>query len=331
MAQNLKREMIFRGLIDRKQNIFIKRQRNHDLLFFNRLKNEERLALLRMSETIMRCPLFGRFKISKNQLSIMASELKALSGPRRLVIQVAGRVFDRRDLSRWLTREMNERGVSFSENEDDPEVWMICIDEAYYFGIPAFKEDQAAGRSARTQERPGSLPPPIAAAIAFAGMPADDDVIFDPTCGSGTLLAEAHAYAPRARLIGRDIDPEAIAIAKQNLSEIREQGVTVDLKVGDSRLPLTHETAVTLAMANLPFGVQFGSKADNPKLYEKILGALLSCAHKDKWRAVLYTSDVESLEIAIKQLPQIKTQNLFHAKARGENATAFLVKRTEGR
>lgn len=325
LAQALKRELVFVGAVDRKQQLFIKRQRNHDLIFLNRLKSEAGIPRLRIAETIMRCPLFGRFKISKTQLQTMATELQAL-GPRRLVAQVAGRQFDRRDLTRWLTKEMETRGYQFSTDESVPEVWMICIDESYYFGIPIGKAREAEGRESRVSERHGSLPPPIAAALTFAGMPGDTDVILDPVCGSGTLLAEAHAYAPKAVRLGRDIDAEAIRIARANLGS-----AGVDLDVADSRSLDLKRQDITLVLANLPFGVQFGDKHTNPELYRGIINNCLRFANPEKWRAALLTSDVESLRQALaealKAHPELETQDLFRVKIRGELATAVLLKR----
>lgn len=325
LALVLKRELSFRGALERKQDLFIKRQRNHDLVFANKLKNDAGLPLLRIADSSYRCPIFGRYKISKRQLETLAEELRPL-GPRRLVVQVAGRVFDRRDLSRWLEKELSDRDYHFSNDVED-EVWMFCIDEAYYFGIPISKARAAGGRSEREQERQGSLPAPIAAAIAFSGLPQNDDVILDPVCGSGTLLAEAHAYAPQAKRIGVDIDSEAVQISKTNLGARNHENIEI-LK-GDSRKPLNRKD-VSLVLANLPFGRQFGDKKDNPELYFEIFNALLASAtdsSKQKWRAVFLSSDLESMRAALSRTPDFDAQDLFRVKIRGELATALLVKR----
>jgi predicted RNA methylase len=338
LAQAIKRELVFAGAIDRKHKLFIKRQRNHDLILVTGPKKVEAMERLRMAETVMRCPLFGRFKISKTQLQLMADELIEI-GPRRLVVQVAGRQFDRRDLSRWLGKEMTARGYSFSsddgsdgDNSDDngddiDEVWMICIDEFYYFGIPIMKASGGEGRAQRESERHGSLPPSIAAALAFAGQPANDDVILDPVCGSGTCLSEVHAYAPQARLIGVDIDPEAIKVARANLKNLTTSS-QLSLTLGDSRKVPAARQDVTLLIANLPFGIQFGDRASNPELYRDILKNSLAVANPEKWRAVILTSDMESLNRALAEFKGLDRKELFRVKIRGELATALSLKRT---
>lgn len=320
LASVLKKEMVYVGALERKQDLFIKRQRNHDLLFANKLKSDNGLSRLRVAEAVYRCPIFGRFKISQRQMDTLAETLKPL-GPRRLVVQVAGRHFDRRDLARWLEKGLGERGYEFDDSVED-EVWMFAIDEAYYFGIPLMKSRSAAGRDERAAERHGSLPPPIAAAMAFAGMPKNDDVILDPVCGSGTLLAEARAYASEAVRIGVDLDKDAIQVARQNL------GDDAVLLTGDSTKIDLRRTDVSLVLANLPFGVQFGAKADNPRLYRGLVSAILRVARADRFRAVFLTSDIESLRGALADTGGLATQDLFRVKIRGELATALLIKRT---
>ena len=318
LANVMKKEMVYAGCIDRKQDLFIKRQRNHDLLFANRLKNPEGAERLRLAESVLRCPLFGRFKISKRQLEIMASELREL-GPRRLVVTVAGRVFQRQDLARWITKEMSARGYEFDQNIED-EVWMFCVDEAYYFGVPVVKSRDAEGRSDRVAERRGSLPPPVAAALAFAGMPKNDDVVLDPVCGSGSVLAEVLAYAPEASVTGVDIDREAIEIARENL------GGAASLIHGDSRrVAGALEGRVTLVVANLPFGVRYGTKQDNPRLYREILAEMLRLRAPSGWRGIFFTSDVESFRAATREISGVVVEESFKVQVRGELASAFRV------
>lgn len=65
----------------------------------------------------------------------------------------------------------------------------------------------------------GTLHPPLAAAMAR--LAALQDVappvtVLDPCCGAGTTLVEAHALAPRARLLGVDVDPAALRAAAAN-------------------------------------------------------------------------------------------------------------------
>lgn len=313
LARVLQKELNFIGATTRDQKLFTKLQRNHDLLFANHLKSDLRLDELRTAEMVLKCPAYGRFKISQRQLALMATTLTEV-GPRRLVVTVAGKVFQRQDLARFLTKSLAERGYSFDDDIED-EVWMFCIDESWYFGLPVFKTRQVE----RVAEREGSLPPTIAAAMAFAGMVRSDDIVFDPTCGSGTLLAAAREYAPEARLIGRDIDSHAVAVAKKNVP-------SADIAVGDSRSLGEVAFRPSLTLANLPFGVQFGSRETNADLYA---GLLRECMRLrgDSWRGIFLTSDTDNFAKAARETADLaQPEVMFKVKIRGELATAFRVR-----
>ena len=63
---------------------------------------------------------------------------------------------------------------------------------------------------------PGTLHPPVAAAMArLAGIEPGMRVL-DPCCGAGTILVEAQESAPRATVVGSDVDPAALAAAVRN-------------------------------------------------------------------------------------------------------------------
>ncbi|RCG31700.1 methyltransferase domain-containing protein [Sphaerisporangium album] len=63
---------------------------------------------------------------------------------------------------------------------------------------------------------PGTLHPPVAAAMARLALLDGARTVLDPCCGAGTLLVEASAIAARARLVGLDRDPDAVRAAARN-------------------------------------------------------------------------------------------------------------------
>ncbi|MGE3760485.1 MAG: N-6 DNA methylase, partial [Pseudobdellovibrionaceae bacterium] len=268
LGRLLSKEMMAHKIVPFKDRIFMKFQRNHDLLFMHAVEKKQGLRSLRIAERVLEVPAYGKYKISKNQLDAIASRLKKLTEPHRLVIGATGKHFQRQDLQRWLLKEMEKREIEFSFDEEDPEVWLLTVDELFYFGIPIFREDDAALRNHRTEERDGSLPPTAAAAMAFLAKPLENENIWDPCCGSGTLLAEAFAYTPKSHFIGTDIDTTAIAIAKNNLSHLPN----LNLQKGDHSKSGLADRSVQVVLANLPFGKKYGSEgAANEALYTKLL------------------------------------------------------------
>jgi hypothetical protein len=315
LAKTLVTELRFNALIDRRTKPTLLWQRNHDLVFLPRLQREPQPSDLRIAEEIHRCPVYGRYKISHHQLDVMAAALTAQKKSWHLVVSVDGTRFNRHELARWLARELLQRRAALDE-QSERIAFLFCVEDSYYFCMPFRMAESAALRQHRVAEREGSLPPTIAAAMAFLANPRDSDTVLDPVCGSGTLLAEVHAYAPGASLAGIDLDRHAIAAARRNLAHILQ----LRLAMGDARSTGLTEGSVTLFLANLPFGKQFGSRPENRQLYPDILRELVHLGRPEGWRAILLTSDLEALQAAVAAAPGIGIVAQSQVKIRGEAA-----------
>jgi 23S rRNA G2445 N2-methylase RlmL len=68
----------------------------------------------------------------------------------------------------------------------------------------------------KTASIPGTLHPPVAAAMARLAGIRPGLVVVDPCCGAGTILIEAAGLCPAARFAGGDIDPAALTAASTN-------------------------------------------------------------------------------------------------------------------
>lgn len=91
--------------------------------------------------------------------------------------------------------------------------------------------------------------PTLAAALArVAGIRADD-VVWDPFCGSGTELIERAWLGPFDRLLGSDLDPAALSVARTNLAAA---GVEASLTLGNAAT--LEVPAPTLILCNPPMG-----------------------------------------------------------------------------
>jgi len=321
LAKTLVTELRFNTLIDRRTKPTLLWQRNHDLVFLPRLQREPKPGDLRIAEEVHRCPVYGRYKISHHQLDVMAAALAAPKKPWHLVVSVDGTRFNRHELARWLARELQQRRAPLDE-QSSRLASLFCVEDAYYFCLPFRMAEDAALRKHRVAEREGSLPPTIAAAMAFLANPRDSDSVLDPVCGTGTLLAEVHAYAPSAPLAGIDLDRPAIAAARRNLAHLPQ----VQLSVGDGRSTGLPDGSMTLFLANLPFGKQFGSRPENRQLYPDILRELVRLGRPGDWRAILLTSDIEALQAAVAATPGIGIAAKNQVKIRGEAAVIATVR-----
>jgi tRNA (guanine6-N2)-methyltransferase len=98
----------------------------------------------------------------------------------------------------------------------------------------------------------GTLHPPLAAALALLGAPADGQAdVLDPFCGDGTIAIETALRYPDYRVAGSDIDQVRVDNARHNA---RLAGAAVTLSVQDAgTLPDTGD--VTAVLTNPPWNV----------------------------------------------------------------------------
>jgi len=86
-------------------------------------------------------------------------------------------------------------------------------------------------RAYKQDTGPGTLHPPVAAALARIARPEPGDVVLDPFCGDGTVAIETALAYPQARVVATDLDPARLANAAANA---RRAGVELSLAVADA-------------------------------------------------------------------------------------------------
>ncbi|GEM_PF-2682256 len=323
LAKLLIAEMRYRKYLPRQRSPLILRQRGHDLLFLTSIAKAPDCRTFLLAEEHFRCLAYGRFKISARQLDAVAQAMADLSAGFRLLVTVDGDHFQRRDVIRFVRRELEKRGKKVIEGDagdGDKALWCFCIGQDFYFARRESISALAAHRQERRAEREAALPPTIAAAMVFLGKPNKKDRILDPCCGSGTLLAEAKAQAPEATVWGYDLDENAIKIARQNLHIWPE--MTLAHSDG-TQTPLPPET-IDLFLANFPFGNVYGASDTNPALYEAFLQEMTRIG-RQKWRAVILTSDRDALASAMARHSQLKITHHQKVHIRGQMAEITII------
>lgn len=117
-------------------------------------------------------------------------------------------------------------------------------------------------RAWKTATIPGTLHPPVAAAMArLAGITAGMNVL-DPCCGAGTILAEAHEREPKANLTGSDLDPAALAAARRNTRHLPGLG----LHRGDAARLRLPDRSIDRIVTNPAWGRQVTARDPFPAL-----------------------------------------------------------------
>lgn len=101
----------------------------------------------------------------------------------------------------------------------------------------------------RVADVPASSHPTVAATLVYLSQPRANDVVWDPFMGAGLELIERAKHSAYTRLIGSDIDADALAAARANFESA---GVSVEIHQSDAiklRLP-----PLNVIICNPPLG-----------------------------------------------------------------------------
>jgi 23S rRNA G2445 N2-methylase RlmL len=159
------------------------------------------------------------------------------------------------------------RGWQFANENAWLEVWLTIRGQTAVCGV-RLSDRTMRHRTYKLEHVAASLRPTAAAAMVRLAGIAPGMTVLDPMCGAGTILAEALDLGRKrkgdpVRVLGGDIDPNAVFVASQNLERVGPVG----LARWDARqLPLPCES-VDRIVCNPPFGKQLSTIEEVGPLY----------------------------------------------------------------
>ena len=143
-----------------------------------------------------------------------------------------------------------------------------------------------------------AINPVVAACLARLVRTGEGGRVFDPTCGSATLLIERGKLDDDTMLKGADISPTAIGAAKKNI-EAAGLANRISLQRCDVRAPSAWRPC-TEVLANLPFGRRSSRQdMDLADLYRRLLDNLANNLLAGG-RALLYSANKPLLHRTLK-------------------------------
>ena len=162
----------------------------------------------------------------------------------------------------------------------------VFIDDTWaLIGVRLFDEPLSR-RSYRVANVRGSLRPTVAAALVHIGTAGRRrQRVWDPFCGSGTILCEAAELGHE--VWGTDIDSDAVDASRENISAVKRE-FWGRIEHGDSTLPKSwkkHQTSTAL-ISNIPWGKQVGITSKQA-LYDSIGSGMVDIARRGGSGAVL--------------------------------------------
>ncbi|MCI2417574.1 methyltransferase domain-containing protein [Saccharopolyspora sp. K220] len=172
--------------------------------------------------------------------------------------------------------------------------WRLTLDGTNATLLLRLGEFPAHRREYKTATIPGTLHPPVAAAMALLADLHPGQTVLDPCCGAGTLLIEAHHAVPGMTLIGFDLASRPRRAAKIN--SIGTAPLRIE-RADAAALPVA-DRSIDRVLCNPPWGSQVragGFLASDPEQWWCELARVLA----DDGRAVVLVPDARSLSYAL--------------------------------
>ncbi len=152
-------------------------------------------------------------------------------------------------------------------------------------------------RAWRAINVPGALNATVAYAMSQIQPSANQECVLNLCCGTGTILVEHAQSKPSDKLFALDNSASMLSAAQRNL-DLSDTAQRVSLLQADvGRVPLPSR-ALDRIYADLPFGGQVGSHADNLRLYPLLLREAYRLAKADT-ALILLTHELSLLRKCI--------------------------------
>ncbi|HEY1425094.1 MAG TPA: hypothetical protein VGF50_00350 [Caulobacteraceae bacterium] len=290
--------------------------RNYDVLVLPGDVVAPGAGVSRLCTNVLRASVFGRSAVTPRQLDALATLFRQ-GGYARLTASLAGDHFNRLDLARWVRQQLISRGVALAEA--GRALWLIVVDDKFYFGEELQNYHDAPGRD-QASTRSGALPPTIGAAMVFAAQVSADDVVWEPTAGSGGLVGELLSQS-KAPVLATDVDANAVAGLRQRFARAERLWTAH----GDAGVAVLPRSDLSLTIANLPFGALYQPQGGAAALYLAILRNSLAHAGR-RWRGVFLTSDGAAMSDASARAG-LAASVVAEIKVRGMSAAIWKTER----
>ena len=178
-----------------------------------------------------------------------------------------------------------------------------------------------SARQWRACNMSGGLNATIAYAMHRLSGVRERDRIFNPMCGSGTLLIERSLLGPQDALVGVDLSLEALACSRTNIAAARRQIEVAQVDALHTGLP---DRSFDLVVADLPWGNAVGSHGGNAELYPQFLQEMDRLTARNG-RLCILTHELKLFERVMAGQSRWRARELFQVYSGGHYPKCYLL------
>lgn len=223
----------------------------------------------------------------------------------------------RREISQATGLEEREEGELFLRLRRSEQGWHVLI---------RLTPRPLSARGWRVCNMAGGLNATLAASMIQLANLRVDDRLFNPMCGSGTLLIEAREQGFTGTAYGCDIAAAAIACSKQNIEAAGYDDIL--LEHADATQAEALSEGYSCIVVDVPWGDAIGKTRDNLELYRDFLASMAQISRADA-RLLLLTHDIKKFAqvLASQSHWQQKTviPKIYHG---GHHPSLYLLERS---
>ena len=220
--------------------------------------------------------------------------------------------------------EASKSKIEFESETDD-------VDKFYELKTPLRIEKENGlirnlfRREWKVENVPAGINPSLAYVLCLIAELNDNDIVYDPFCGAGTIAITAAKYFGVTKVFASDISGTAVdkTIANSKAANLSSKKF-ITFRSNISQVTLK-KNSVSKVISNLPFGVRTNDHAQNIKAYMN-LAVRSHVFLKEEGKLILYTQEKELVRENFKA-PVFEIENEIVIEQGGLYPSVFVIEK----
>ncbi len=220
----------------------------------------------------------------------------------------------------------NATGMFFSSGEADMVIRIIPAEVSGWDILIRLTRRPLTVRTWRVCQMDGAVNAAIASAMIALSSPSEKDIFLNLMAGSGTLMIERALASPFGKIIGGDIDSEALNCSRRNIiaAGLSEK---VDLVWMDATATGLEESSADVICVDPPWGTHLGKNDDIRLLYLGLFREIERVLKRRGRALVLSAARVLVRDILKDSFPSLICKREIPVVQRGLSPVIFVIEK----